>query len=622
MQHSDAEVGRRGGFAKRMQAALAHRRLPIAVALLAVALTLPALRVGWVVDDYFHRTAMLGSRVFGEFVQSPMDMFRFLDGDPARTGRLMDLGFLPWWTYPQLKAAFWRPLTVLTHWLDYQLWPRSPALMHAHSLLWFGVLIATVALLYRRLMAPVWLAGLAALLYAIDDAHGMPVGFLANRNVLLSALFGVLALLAHDCWRCDGWRAGAVLGPLLLALSLLSKEAGVAICAYLAAYALLLDRGTWRGRFLALVPYVVVVLVWRMVWTQLGHGVAHLGLYVDPIAEPERFVTAVIERAPLLLMGQWAFPPAEIGLMLRPEKLKLVWRAAVLFLALLALVLLPLLRRDRLARFWGLGMLLAVVPFCSTFPADRLLFFVGIGATGLLAQFLAGVFDRATWRPRSKLWRVCAFPLACLFVLLHIIVAPLALPWRAAYPAGPKIVEQFSLHTPPDASIEQQDVVVVNAPSMLHLAYYQVECELNGQPVPRHLRVLASGLQPVLVHRPDARTLVIQPQRGYLAWAFERLFRSEQNPMALGQRVELTGMSVEVTRLTEDDRPAETVFRFDVPLEDASLRWLQWQPGGFVPFTPPEIDGIALLRPGRLSLSGGIEEDPAARLGSEHDAGL
>jgi hypothetical protein len=48
----------------------------------------------------------------------------------------------------------------------------------------------------------------------------------------------------------------------------------------------------------------------------------------------------------------------------------------------------PLLRRSATARFWGGGMALALVPACATLPANRLLFFVGLGGMGLLAEFL------------------------------------------------------------------------------------------------------------------------------------------------------------------------------------------------------------------------------------------
>ena len=90
---------------------------------------------------------------------------------------------------------------------------------------------------------------MAALLWAIDDAHGTPVGFLANRSTILATLFGVLTLLAHDRLRRDGWRMGIVIGPLLLVLSLLSKEAGIATVGYLAAYSIFIDNSHFPRSF-------------------------------------------------------------------------------------------------------------------------------------------------------------------------------------------------------------------------------------------------------------------------------------------------------------------------------------------------------------------------------------
>ena len=55
-------------------------------------------------------------------------------------------------------------------------------------------------------------------------------------------------------------------------------------------------------------------------------------------------------------------------------------------------------------------------------------------------------------------------------------------------------------------------------------------------------------------------------------------------------------MSAEVTALTADGRSAETTFRFAVPLEAPSLRWLQWKAGVFVPFTLPAIGQEIELR--------------------------
>ena len=53
---------------------------------------------------------------------------------------------------------------------------------------------------------------------------------------------------------------------------------------------------------------------------------------------------------------------------------------SALFVVAAAVSLAPLLRRDPIARFLALGMLLAVVPISATIPNDRNLFFGGTSA--------------------------------------------------------------------------------------------------------------------------------------------------------------------------------------------------------------------------------------------------
>ena len=70
--------------------------------------------------------------------------------------------------------------------------------------------------------------------------------------------------------------------------------------------------------------------------------------------------------------------------------------------------------------------------------------------------------------------------------------------------------------------------------------------------------------------------------------------------MRQGERVELTGMTVEVTELTADGRPAEAIFRFDRELEDPMLVWLRSRRDGLVPFVPPPV-GTSVTLPSLLA---------------------
>ena len=51
---------------------------------------------------------------------------------------LVDLGAMPWWVHPEIKISFFRPLTGLTHWFDYEFYPETPFLMHLQNLIWLA----------------------------------------------------------------------------------------------------------------------------------------------------------------------------------------------------------------------------------------------------------------------------------------------------------------------------------------------------------------------------------------------------------------------------------------------------------------------------------------------------
>lgn len=564
---------------------LEARSFPPMLALVAVALTLPALATGWHFDDYLHRAALAGSGA--QTLDSALNkLFVFMDGDPARTQRLIESGELPWWALPQGKNAFWRPIAGLTHWLDDQLWPRSPLLMHAHSLLWFGLLVAVVALLYRRLIGAGWIAGLAALLYALDDARGYAVSWIANRNALIATLCCCLALIAHDRWRRDGRRWGGLAAPALLALGLLSAEAAVAMIGYLLAYALLLDRGDWRRRLISLLPTLLVTLVWRLIYRSLGYG-AFGTSYIDPGAEPLRFSAALAERGPVLLLGQWALPPAELYPFLTPPASWLLWLIALLVLALLVVILWPLLQQDRLARFWALGMLLATIPACGALPANRLLSLIGLGAMGLLARLLVDLWPlHGSWRRASGL----------VLAAMHLVCAPLLLPLTAYSPALFGAIEPPIRSLPNDPSLTQQTAIFVTAPSFFSISYLPLIRSSAGLAVPARMRFLAPALAEVELSRPDTYTLLVRPAGGYLT-GFDTVFRDRAVGFVAGQQIVLSDVVVSIARLTADGRPGEVAFRFAAPLESEALRWFVWRDNAFVPFVPPPVGATIRLEP-------------------------
>jgi hypothetical protein len=566
---------------------LGHRRLPVALAAVAVAVALPSLGAGWQLDDLFHRETLLGETP----LVSPWEAFSTLRGDPAVLRAFVDLGLLPWWSAEDLRLAFFRFLSVATHRLDYALWPESPALMHAQNLVWYGLAVAAVTVLYRRVLGPTWVAGLAALAFALDDAHVLPAAWIANRNAWVAMVFGIVCVVAHDRWRRDGWRPGAWLGPLALALALAAGELGLSTIAYLTAYVTFLDRVPWRQRLAGFVPYAGVAAVWAALYRCLGFGVSSSGWYIDPVASPGRFAAALVYRAPFLLLGQWTGVPAEAGGLLAPRFPAGMWFHAVGFVAVLGLLLLPVVRRDAVARFLASGMCLSLIPIAGAVPQNRELLFVGVGGMGLVAQLVEGAFGAPPWRPGSRAWRWAARGFAVLSLPVHLLLAPLVGPLQlATWKELTAPTEAAVGSLPNDPALAAQDLVVVDAPDFLYfVSPIEPIRRLRGLPVPRHVRVLANGLSPIAVTRRDASTLDVDLERGLFRSAFARLYRDADHRFTPGQVIALTGVTITIVETAQDGTPTRIRYRFDRPLEDPTLRWVRWEEPAYVPFTLPTV---------------------------------
>jgi len=548
--------------------------------------------------------------------RSPAEAFAFLDGDEERNRDFIENGRIPWWSLPSLKLAFFRPVTGITHWIDFRIWPELPWLMHLQSLFWFAGAVAAASVFYRRLLLPAWIAGLAGLLFAVDNAHGMPAVWLANRNASIGILFGLLALIAHDRWRRESWRPGAWLAPLALFLGLLGGEIALAAGGYLFAYALFLDTGTLQRRLASLVPGAVVGLVWWVAYRLMDYGASGSGVYIDPGASPAAYIQAVIERAPVLLFGQWALPSG-LYMMFSQRAAHIFWLVAVGLVVAIAALLLPLLRREKTARFFTLGMLLSLLPACATFPDDRLLFFVGFGGMGLLAQFMASVRQPDEWVPSSPILRLPYQAAFWVFVVIHLVFAPLGLATTAVnVKTFGTFIERAAESLPSDPGVTDQTALIVNTPTVFISIYGPLIQRLEGRPTPSQSLILGSGIYPMTVGRPGPNVLTIRPEGGFMAppgsprpgyevsqpafhpsYLFQMLdtLYRDNTPMKIGDRVAYGSARVEVTEVTLDGRPAEVSFQFEVDLEDPDFRWIQWHEGVYVPFEPPAIGETVIL---------------------------
>lgn len=597
---------------------MGHRYLPAVLAVAAFVIMLPALKAGLITDDLMHRSMLVepselperlyDSGIIPEGSGKLSTVLCRLFG-AGRTDRdvknLKDSGILPWWTYDGLRAFFWRPLTGFTHWLDYRVFPDSPAMMHAHSLIWFAAVIFLVTVLYRKLLGPVWIAGLAALLYLLDENSYLPAMFIANRNVLVALVFGVLAVLAHHRWRTTGSLPTAVASCLFLLCSLLSAEAGIATFAYIFAYAVILDNGSRFRRGLTVAPGLIVIVLWRIVYNAMGYGFYGSGMYLDPIREPLQYAWAVLQRGPVLLMGQWSWQSPDLLCFVSDSVRAQAWLASVVYLAVVFVILFPMLRTSRLARFWFVAMLLSLLPVCAVIPTGRNLLFVAIAGFALIAQFIGYLVAKESWLPKSHLWRAPAWGLCLILLIVHI---PVAIAGRIISPKMTSFVLDTMKATAQVGSpqgLENQDLVVVNAPNPLAFVFAPFARAYEGEPLPRATRLLAPGFNRLEIIRTGNRSILLKAKQGNLLQVeqqselhfvnffeqFNTLFRGERFGMRAGEQVALPRMTVEIVAVDGKGLPTQVLFTFASALEDASLCWVwfDWEDGCYHPFEVPAI---------------------------------
>jgi hypothetical protein len=558
---------------------------------LAIFFVLPSAFSGFAMDDYIllyqaaHRT---GSEWAGS---SPFDLFRWVD--PNTAPRLIDGGGLAWWSYPQIQIAFLRPVSSLTHALDAALWPRSAVLMHLHSIAWLLLLMLVVERAYASLIENRWTAGVAAAMFALDSAHGLTVGWIANRNALIAGVFGVAALWCHHRAR-SGERRAYPLAWLCLGLSLFAGELGMGSLGYLLAYAVCYETGPWRSRLRSLVPYGLLLLGWALVRRVAHYGVHGLGAYIDPVQEPLPFLRALPGRILVLLNSQITRIGADLY-----DLVPSAYRGAFLVgicAALAATVWLvwPTLRAVRSLRALAVGAVLSAIPLVAGAPSDRLLTLVGVGVFPVLAHAAGAALRSLRLGDRGQGLRVA---LSRVLLGVHFLIDPLLLPALALWPAVIADHAQAAERSLPDSpELAGQTVFVAQVPDSVLLTYLPVMRWFERRPRPDHLHWLLATTQSAHVERLSEREMRVTCEGG----CFDRHWneRSSRLPLKRGDRVQLRDMTVSILEVASDGRPIVCDFSFSQPLEASRFRWLTWQHGRLEPWQLPKPGASTLLAGG------------------------
>ena len=549
---------------------LTHRRAYGLIVLLAVLLHLPAVGVGLLADDYVQIAALEG-QIQGSDL-GPWNLFDF--GTLDRDGDPWQLGGLPWWTSDEFRVRFLRPLPSLLRSLEHSLVGRAAWPGHLANALCMGLLVLLVVRLHRALGLGLDAALLAALLFAADESSALPVGWLANRNSLGEALFGVAALLIA----LGG--AGATsfrrhLAALLFAgLATLCKESGIVFLVLVPLAILWRARpamatawsGTMRPPLWTMAIGPAVALLYLVLYVLGGYG-ANSGFYPEPWAHPLVTLWQFAVRLPVAALALSSPVPADL-VFVEPW---LLWVFASLGTVVLGWLVHRLRRETNPAIRRSVVplvvlFLVTLVPQAAAPLADRLLLVPAIAFGGLLALAFASVpwiSARGGFSARgvrtAALLLASALPLSAFGVLSRLdVLGQMADEAR-------RVAETLA----PDRGTRH--VWMLQGPNGLALLSLSATWPLLGGEGPLGVHNLQLGPRALVLQRLSGTEFEVRSaDEPFLARPMESVFLSAAAPA--GAVREWRGALFDVTALGDTDVfPAALRVRFDAPPESLGV---------------------------------------------------
>jgi len=124
-----------------------------------------------------------------------LDDEAYITANPHVQSGLTWAGFI--WAFQIGYAAYWHPLTWMSHMLDCQLYGLNPGGHHLTNLLFHIANTWLVLLLLNQMTGAIWRSALVAALFAWHPLHVESVAWACERKDVLSTFFWLLALVAY-----------------------------------------------------------------------------------------------------------------------------------------------------------------------------------------------------------------------------------------------------------------------------------------------------------------------------------------------------------------------------------------------------------------------------------------
>lgn len=581
-------------------------------------------------DDYLISTSLQGNSILAEkgfsladparaWTSQIADAFHFFSASRGTTETYREYGNLVWWSSSDGLMNPFRPMAAMTHWLDFNVLDADPLLLRVHSLVYLLLMWGAAALLYRRFLDPM-IALLGAAFLVFDFSVSMNFEWLAARNSYMAVGWGLLTVFTFSQWRSGAGILRLLCSLLLYVAALLTAEASIAILGYLGAYALTMDKKGWFKGCLAVIPYLLITLIWRVAYSGAGYGADNIGLYADPGRGLLQFLEQLVLVYPCIV----ASIITGFDGMISPFSPSMQWavRGVAWATTLLSLYCVKDLLRDKpVIRFMLIGSALAAIPHASLLSAgSRSGTFVAIGFFFVLAVWVNGLWQR---RAESMALRM----LTLLIVTWHLCMPVLlgsAKNYLSTHQAPAEQTAYSSVVMP--LNTEPRSLVTVNHPWSAKLFYLPFEWVNQGLALPLSVNALSPGLSRLEISRISQRSFVVrsfgemavdhevdirtdspkgQPwvHTAYIYQMLQGLVTSPKQHYEIGMIFLSGNMQVKILAL-KNGKPTKVQVDFvgDESPDHMAWQWFDWQGEEFKSMPVPKI-GDSVEIPGPFDIA-------------------
>jgi len=330
---------------------------------------------------------------------------------------------------PQYALGYYRPLSILTHWLDWQIWKANSFGHHLTNILIHLCVVLLLYALLNRLFQDESLSFLASLIFALHPSHVSTVTFISGRVDALATFFSLLSLFV--------FLRRKFLSPVSYFAALLCKEISVTTPVLIFWKE---KEKSWRSAFLWMIPFVIVLAI------VLGIRKNVLG---DAVHRPE-FSLQTIQQALLLIPAYLrflVFPPFALYLEPSLANLPVLWNLFSLLIFVGALIFL----RNRRIASWSAIWLITLIPVLGLIRIETTLDERFLYLPSVSFCLLAGAWLKQYLEYRSKNHTIQTKQVFIAAVIVALIYAPLLIV-REAYWKSDLSLWSSAAETAPESS--------------------------------------------------------------------------------------------------------------------------------------------------------------------------